>query len=309
MAYGALLLTAGLWASSVVTARGLLDALPPVTLAYLRWTVVLLLLAAFAWPQRKAMIATLRAHPRDYATLAALGFAPQTCLVYYGLAKSSATLLGLLNSAIPVMIVVVLALWRGRRPRRLEMMGLALSLTGVVYILVRGDLPALLRLRISPWDLLLLGAMVVWAFYTIKLTERPGTLSMPAFLFIGALLGEIFALPLLVVEIATNGVPSLPIERALGVFYLGTFPTMLAMLLFAFGVMRVGAVQAGMFTHLVPVFAALLAVVFLDERLQPFHALGFVLIAGGAILCCLRREPMLSSRPARVARERPLSAR
>ena len=152
LAYGALLLTAGLWASSVVTARGLLDALPPVTLAYLRWTVVLLLLAALAWPQRKAMIATLRAHPRDYAALAALGFAPQTCLVYYGLARSSATLLGLLNSAIPVMIVVVLALWRGRRPSPLEMIGLALSLSGVVYILVRGDLPAVLQLRISPWD-------------------------------------------------------------------------------------------------------------------------------------------------------------
>ena len=78
-AYAALVLTAALWGSSAVAARGLLDAIPPVALAYLRWTVVLLLLLPFAWPERAAIAATLRAHPRAYAALTLLGFAPQTC--------------------------------------------------------------------------------------------------------------------------------------------------------------------------------------------------------------------------------------
>ena len=60
-AYAALVLTAALWGSSAVAARGLLDALPPVALAYLRWTVVLLLLVPFAWPERAAIVAALRA--------------------------------------------------------------------------------------------------------------------------------------------------------------------------------------------------------------------------------------------------------
>ena len=140
--------------------------------------------------------------------------------------------------------------------------------------------------------------MVVWALYTIKLTERPGKLSLPAFIFVGALLGELFALPLLVGEIAARGVPSIGFSHILGVLYLGTFPTLLAMLLFTYGVVRVGPVQAGIFTHLVPVFTALLAVAILGERLQAFRAAGFVLIAGGAVLCCLRPDPVLSSRAA-----------
>jgi drug/metabolite transporter (DMT)-like permease len=297
-AYAALVLTAALWGSSAVAARGLLDAIPPVALAYLRWTVVLLLLLPFAWPERSTIVATLRAHPRAYAVLTLLGFAPQTCIVYFGLIGSSATLLGLLNSAIPVMIVALLAAWRGRRPRPLETAGLALSISGVAFILARGDLPALVTLRFSPSDLLLFAAMIVWALYTIKLTERPGKLSLPAFIFVGALLGELFALPLLVGEIAARGLPSIGFAHLLGVLYLGTFPTLLAMLLFAYGVVRVGPVQAGIFTHLVPVFTALLAVAILGERLQPFHAAGFVLIAGGAVLCCLRPDPVLSSRAA-----------
>jgi drug/metabolite transporter (DMT)-like permease len=297
-AYAALVLTAALWGSSAVAARGLLDTLPPVALAYLRWSVVLLLLLPFAWPERRAIVEALRAHPRAYAFLTLLGFAPQTCIVYFGLVGSSATLLGLLNSAIPVMIVGLLAVWRGRRPRSLEMAGLALSISGVAFILARGDLPALVTLRFSPSDLLLLAAMVVWALYTIKLTERPGKLSMSAFVFIGAVLGELFALPLLIGEIMFHGLPSIGLAQTLGVLYLGTFPTLLAMLLFGYGVVRVGAVQAGIFTHLVPVFTALFALVILGERLQPFHAAGFVLIAGGAILCCLRPDPVLSSRAA-----------
>ena len=92
--------------------------------------------------------------------------------------------------------------------------------------------------------------------------------------------------------------PSIGFTHILGVLYLGTFPTLLAMLLFTYGVVRVGPVQAGIFTHLVPVFTALLAVAILGERLQPFHAAGFVLIAGGAVLCCLRPDPVLSSRAA-----------
>jgi drug/metabolite transporter (DMT)-like permease len=294
-AYAALVLTALLWGSSAVVARGLLDALPPVTLAFLRWTVVLLGLLPFAWPERVAMRAALRTHFRDYAALALFGFAPQTCLVYFGLIGTTATLLGLLNSAIPVAIVAMLAAWRGRRPRRLEAVGLAVSLTGVAFILSNGDPSALFALRFNPSDLLLIAGMGIWALYTIKLVERPDHLSLPAFIFLAALLGVAFASPLLIFELAVNGLPSIGAPQLLGVLYLGTLPTLFAMLLFSYGVARVGAVQAGIFTHLVPVFTALLAAAFLGERLQAFHAAGFVLVAGGAVLCCLRPDPVLSS--------------
>ena len=84
---------------------------------------------------------------------------------------------------------------------------------------------------------------------------------------------------------------------AAGVVYLGALPTLAAMLLYGFGISRIGPVQAGIFTHLVPVFAALFAVLSIGEHLHAFHAVGFALVAGGAVVCCLMPSPMLSSRP------------
>jgi drug/metabolite transporter (DMT)-like permease len=112
---------------------------------------------------------------------------------------------------------------------------------------------------------------------------------------LAALLGVAFASPMLVAELVVNGLPSIGASGLLGVLYLGTLPTLFAMLLFGYGATRVGAVQAGIFTHLVPVFTALLAAAFLGERLRAFHAAGFLLVAGGAVLCCLRPDPVLSS--------------
>jgi drug/metabolite transporter (DMT)-like permease len=301
VAYAALVLTVALWASSIVTARGLLDALHPATLAFLRWTVVAACLTPFVWRDRAAMVAALTADFRTYALIALIGFAPQTFLVYLGLAGSSATTFGLFNSAIPVIIVAVLVAFRGRKLDMLEVIGLALSSTGVALILARGDPGALLALRFSPYDLLLLSGASIWALYTIRLSERPASLPLPAFLFVTAVLGLGFLAPFATAEIALRGWPALPPSTALGVVYLGTLPTLVASLLFAFGVARVGAIHAGIVTHLMPVFTALLAALFLGERLQPFHGAGFVLVAGGALICCLHASPVIASRaPARA---------
>ena len=301
IAYAALVLTVALWASSAVTARGLLEALHPATLAFLRWTVVVACLVPFVWRDRAAMLAALTTDFRTYAAIALIGFAPQTCLVYMGLAGSTATTLGLFNSAIPVIIVAVLVAFRGRKLDTLEVIGLALSSAGVVLILARGDPRALLALRFSPYDLLLLSGSAVWALYTIRLSERPASLPLPAFLFVTAVLGLFFLAPFATAEIALRGWPALPPSTALGIVYLGTLPTLVASLLFAFGVARVGAIHAGILTHLMPVFTALLAATFLGERLQPFHGAGFLFVAGGALICCLHASPVITSRaPARA---------
>jgi len=297
-AYGALVLTAALWGSSAVTARGLLDTLSPAWLSALRWVVVLVALVPFVWRDRAAIV---RAFSRDFAALAVfalVGFAPQTYLIYLGLVGSSAINLGLLNSAIPVLIVVVAALLHHRRPRRLEMSGLALSLTGVVVIIARGEWSTLASLAFNGHDLVMLFGMGVWAYYTVRLARRDDGLPFPAFMFAAGLLGLAMIVPALVYDAATGRI-ALPSASAwVGVAYLGVLPTLVAMLLFAYAIRNVGPVQAGLSTHLVPVFSAVLAVLFLDERLHAFHAAGFALVAGGAILGCLRAEEPLGRRAA-----------
>ena len=89
-----------------------------------------------------------------------------------------------------------------------------------------------------------------------------------------------------------SGAPQVP---RIGIVYLGLFATLAAMLCFGYGVARAGPVRGGIFTHLVPVFSVLFAVLFSDETLALYHVLGFVLVAGGAIVSCL--QPPVESPP------------
>ena len=297
-AYGALVLTAALWGSSAVTARGLLDSLSPAWVASLRWIVVLAVLAPFVWRDRAAIAKAMARDLPSLAVFALVGFAPQTYLIYLGLVGSSAINLGLLNSAIPVLIVAVAAILHHRRPRPLELAGIALSLTGVVVIIARGQWSTLASLAFNGHDLVMLFGMGVWAYYTVRLARRDDGLPFPAFMFAAGVLGMAMIAPALVYDAAMNRIAMPSASAWLGVAYLGVLPTLVAMLLFAYAIRNVGPVQSGLFTHLVPVFSAVLAMLFLGEQLHAFHAAGFALVAGGAILGCLRAEEPLRRAPA-----------
>lgn len=295
LAYAALVCTTALWGSNGVVSRALMDTVPPVVMAAARWAVVLVVLLPLVWPERRAIIHTLRHDWKLLLALTVLGSAPQTALVYSGLAASTAIHLGLLNSTIPVFIILISWGWYARRPSRLEVMGLAISLTGVFLILAHGDLRSLLRLQFNHGDLLMLGAVVVWAIYTLRLKDRPQSLSLFAFVFVLALIGELLTLPLAAIQWARAGGVHLGTREWLGLLYIGSVATLVSSVLFSYGVERVGAVRAGILIHLMPVFSSAFAALFIGERLFPYHAAGFVLVAGGAILGCLRHEPVISS--------------
>ena len=297
LAYLALIGTTALWGSIAVVSRALMDAIPPVAMAAARWGVAFVVLLPLVWPERRAIVRALARDWKRLLILTLVGGAPQSALVYTGLARSTAINLGLLNSTIPVLIILISWGWHARRPRRLEGIGLATSLTGVLLILAHGDLRALLHLQFNSGDVLMLVAMLVWAIYTLRLQDRPQSLSLFAFVFVMALMGELLTLPFAALQWAQAGGIHLGARELLGLLYIGALATLVSTALFSYGVERVGAVRAGILIHLMPVFASVFATLFIGESLHFYHAAGFVLVAGGAIAGCIRSEPVLSSQP------------
>jgi len=295
LAYAALVCTTALWGSNGVVSRALMDTVPPLVIASARWAVVFVVLLPLVWPERHAILRSLQHDWKLLLGLSLLGSAPQSALVYTGLSASTAIHLGLLNSTVPVLIILISWGWHARRPRRLEATGLALSLAGVFLILAHGDLRALLHLQFNHGDLLLLGAMVIWALYTMGLKNRPQSLSLFAFVFALSLIGQLLTLPFAALQWTQAGGVHLGARELLGLLYIGTFATLVTTVLFSYGVERVGAVRAGILIHLMAVFSSVFAALFIGERLFIYHAAGFVLVAGGAILGCLRPEPVISS--------------
>ena len=295
LAYAALVCTTALWGSNSVVSRALMDAIPPLVMAFARWAVVFVVLLPLVWPERRAIVQSLRRDWKLLLTLTLLGSAPQTMLVYTGLSLSTAIHLGLLNSTIPVLIILISWGWYARRPRRLEAIGLAISLAGVLLILAHGDLRSLLQLQFNSGDLLMLVAMVIWALYTLRLKDRPQSLSVFAFVFVLSLIGELLTLPFAVLQWVQAGPIPMGAREWLGLFYIGALATLVSTLLFSYGVERVGAVRAGILIHLMAVFSSIFAALFIGEQLFIYHAAGFVMVAGGAILGCIRPEPVISS--------------
>ena len=295
LAYAALVCTTALWGSNGVVSRALMDTVPPLVLAAARWAVAFVVLLPLVWPERRSLAHALRRDWKLLVVLTLLGGAPQSALVYSGLAESTAIHLGLLNSTIPVLIILISWGWYARRPTRLESIGLTISLIGVLLILAHGDLGSLLRLQFNHGDLMMLGAVLVWAIYTLRLKERPPSLSLFAFVFVLALIGELLTLPFAALQWVQAGGVHFGTREWLGLLYIGAVATLVSAVLFSYGVERVGAVRAGILIHLMAVFSSVFAALFIGERLYLYHAAGFVLVAGGAILGCLKPDPVLSS--------------
>lgn len=286
-----------LWGSNPSLSRLVLDAVPPVALGWGRWFVVVLAVAPFVWPERHAIREALRTRWRTLLLFALLATAPQSLVVYQGLQRSSAVNLGLLNSTIPVLILVLGALFWGKRIRAHEAIGIGTSMAGVLVILFHGSLQLAMDLAFNIGDLLIFAGMLMWSWYTLLLAERPRALSSAALVALIGALGVAASTPLLLAEIFLQRAPRLDAQSVLIVVYIGLGPTLGAMLCYNYAVERVGAVRAGALVHLMPVFASLIAVLLLGEPVHLYHAAGFALVAGGALVALSAWGGLLSSRP------------
>jgi drug/metabolite transporter (DMT)-like permease len=282
--YFLLALTALFWSGNFVVGRGIQGQIPPIAMAFGRWLVAFCVLLPFALaPMIRERDLILR-NWKMLLVLGILGAGSFNTLVYIGLGSTTATNGLLLNSAIPILVVVIGWLFLGQRVTGRQAIGICLSLCGVAAIIFRGEIAELLALRWNPGDIWVFTAMVFWAVYTLLLRRRPAELSPIAFLGTLVFIGMAMNLPLYLAEFAGGARAQINLETISAIVYFGVFPAVLAYLFWNRGVAEVGPAKASLFIHLMPVFGTLLAIVFLGESLHVFHVVGFVLIMVGIVL-------------------------
>ena len=206
-------------------------------------------------------------------------------LVYWALHYTTAINAQLLNSTIPLGVMLIGWLAFGARPGAREWLGFAVSFVGVAAILSHGDWHRLLALELNAGDLLVLVAMVAWSFYTLLLPRRPLELSPFAYIFVVGAFGLVGLAPFYAWELATGrGTFVVTPEAVAGIAYCAILASIVTTATLNFGVDRVGATRTSFFTHLVPVFGAALGVALLGERLGWYHLAGFAFILAGIAL-------------------------
>jgi drug/metabolite transporter (DMT)-like permease len=278
--YLLLSLTALFWGGNIVMGRAFAPDLPPVTLSAIRWTGAFCLALPLALPHLKADWPVIRASAGTLLILAATGVGAYNTVSYLGLRYTEALNGLLMQSAGPILTVLwSLVLFRDR-PSPGQIAGILISLTGVTVIVTRGDLTALGTVRLNPGDVIMVVAVLMYAFYTAYLRKRPRIRPL-SFLAVTTGIGAALQWPLVPLERMAGWLPDFTPAAIVAIGYIIVFPAFLAYLFFNRGVELVGAIRAAPFFHLVPVFGSALAIVFLGERPALYHLVGYALVLGG----------------------------
>lgn len=282
--YLLLTLTSLFWAGNMVIGRGLREAVPPMTLAFWRWAIAFALTLPFALPHLRLQWPRIKAHWRAIVVLGAIGVGCYNTFAYIALQYTTATSATLLNSFTPVATIALAFLLLGKRLTGLEAAGVVVSLVGVLIIVARGSLATLLGFSLNTGDLWMLLAVLTWGIYTVGLQWRPAGIDPMLLLAAFTAVGVAGLAPLYAWEIADGRLIDPSPATFAGILYIGVFPGFLGYVFFNAGVAAVGPSRASLFIHLMPVFTALLAAIFLGERPQPFHFAGIALVFAGIFL-------------------------
>lgn len=284
-----LFLVPAFFSCNQITARAAHDIMPPFGMAFWRWALTVLFLMPLAWRtlwrERRAVLAEWK----QSLVLGALGMALCGAPVYIAGHTTTATNIGLIYAASPILIVLLGRLFYGEALGPQRALGIALSLAGVLWIILRGDISALFRLDFVVGDLWLLVAMSSWAFYSVWLKHWPSKLDVTARLVTIATGGVVVLLPFYLAEsLAGNPVPATWTSLGI-VVLLAIVPGIGAFLSFSKATEILGVQRMVVSNYLPPVYNAVLAWLILGEALRDFHLIGAGLVLFGIWLATGRR--------------------
>ena len=289
--YLLLVVTALCWSGNHILARAVHGDVPPMAMAFWRWVVAVVVLLPFVvrglWVHR----AIIRQHWRMLVLLAAVGLSLNHGFLYLALNSTTAINVGLITAIAPIMIPLVAFALDREVIKLQQLIGIMISLAGVMIIITRADADILLGLRFTPGDLYAVVTPVAWAVYSVLLKRLPVTLPPMVFMMVISIMGAALLLPFYGWEVEIVGGFALNAANILTLLYMGVFPSLIAYIFWNQGVARIGASKAGPFNYLIPVFTVGLAVLLLGEVVRVYHAAGAVLTVIGIYLTTSARRP------------------
>lgn len=288
LAFALLFVAPALWSVNYLVARWAPGVIAPHMLALGRWVIAALLLGAFCWREIVAKRALIRAEAWHFIVLGALGMWVCGALVYVGGRSTTAVNIGLIYAGSPVLIVLASALWLDERFGLKQWLGVALALTGVVHVIIKGQWAMLAAVRINGGDAWIALAMACWAAYSLLLRAWPSAFGALARLTLIAGGGVVVLVPFTIAE-AIWWWPSTLSWRSVGlVLAAALLPGAAAYGAYSHMQRVLGAARVGMVLYFGPLYAAIAAWLVLGESIERFHFVGAVLVLAGIALATRR---------------------
>ena len=261
-----------------------LSDLTPFKLSFFRWILALLILLPFTYAQ---IIKDLEYYKKNIllmTVISILGVTIFNSFTYISLQTTLVINSTLMASVAPVMMIGFSWLIFRTKTTTLQFTGIILSLLGAFAIILKGNLNNLYNLYFTAGDLWMLGAVVSWCLYSVLLKKIDSKTSQLANLEVMIIIGVIFIIPFYIMEsFNSTYLPSTGLDLVL-ISYVAVFASIVAFFSWNKGVSIIGPNRASLFLHLIPVFSAIWAISFLNEKFAFFHVIGVLFILSGIIL-------------------------
>ena len=271
------------WGGNTIASRLAVGEVSPMMLIFLRWGLVVMIILAthgremlVAWPIMRQRLLWV-------AVMGGLGLSVFNGLFYIAGHFTTALNLGIIQSTMPALILLGSFLVFGTRINLRQCIGLMVALGGVLVVISQGSWQQLVVLTFNFGDVLMLIACLFYSGYTLGLRGRPNVGSMVMMGFF-AIFAWIATIPMLAIEAYATGITMPGISGWLIIIYVAIMPSFLSQVFFMRGVDLVGPGAAGLYTNLVPVYAAILAIILLGESFQLFHLAALMLVFCGIYL-------------------------
>lgn len=288
-----------LWAGNSTIGRASASAdIPPIALNFWRWTVALPFFLLLAGRQLWAQRADFVKHWRFVVAFSIVSVAGFNTVFYVGLQNTMALQCVLIQAVLPVLVLLLGLTFLRQRITGKQWWGVLFSIGGAALIIARGDMGVLASLSLGAGDLWCLGAVFIWALQAFMMRWKPPQIPILPFMCAITIVSLVAMFPFYLWETIT--IRPMPVSEAsvLSVLYVGIFASVAGTTMWNEGTYRVGGATAGYFGNLFPIFAGLLAIVFLGELPAWYHGAGAAFVLLGIYLATMaRRETQAAANP------------
>ena len=285
LAYLILILTTIFWSGNFIVGKAAsLYQIPQFSLNFYRWFFAGLILLPFTY---KELIKKKKYIINNLGFFIVLGITSITIfnsIVYYSLYYTQVISGILMISTIPVWIIFISSILKIEKTNIFQIIGVILSLTGVIFIITKADLNLIKNLDFNKGDLSMVIAMFSWAIYSALLKSKKYEISQVSLLEVVIICGLFFLIPIYFIEMNMGNLIILGKPFYLILAYVVIFPGLASFFFWIKGISIIGANRAGIFLHLMPIMGAIMAMLIFDERFMFYHILGAIFIIAGITL-------------------------
>ena len=271
-------------ASNLVVARGGVEFVPPISLAFWRWLIVFFILLPFTFNSLKKNFKLVKQEYKRIFFIGSMGCGVCGAFPFLAGQTTTVTNMGIIYSSSPIFIILISSIFFKEKINLRRVAGLVSCLIGVFTIIIKGDLSLLINLKFTIGDLWMLASSIGWALYSIYLFYWKTNLKIFDRFTLIAFFGAMSLLPFYLLEETFFVRTVFNSYFFIWVLFAAISPGIIAFTLYTIAQRKLGASITGFTLYIFTVYSAIYGYLFFNEQLEYYHYIGTILVFGGVYI-------------------------